>query len=58
MKRAVVLLSGGMDSATVLAIAQRDGLECFALSFDYGQKHLAELRASERVLRHRGGSCL
>jgi len=44
--RAVVLLSGGMDSATCLAMARRDGCECHALSFDYGQRHGAELEAA------------
>ncbi|HEX6986213.1 MAG TPA: 7-cyano-7-deazaguanine synthase QueC [Planctomycetaceae bacterium] len=48
-RRAVVLLSGGLDSATVLAIARRDGFECFALSFDYGQRHRFELDAARRV---------
>lgn len=47
--RAVVLLSGGMDSATCLALARRDGCECHALSFDYGQRHRAELAAAARV---------
>jgi 7-cyano-7-deazaguanine synthase len=47
--RAVVLLSGGLDSATVLAIARSEGRECFALSFVYGQRHEVELRAAERV---------
>lgn len=48
--RAVVLLSGGMDSATCLAIAtRRDARECYALSFDYGQRHCAELDAAVRV---------
>ena len=46
---AVVLLSGGLDSATVLAIARNQGFACHALSFDYGQRHGAELRAAERV---------
>ena len=46
---AVVLLSGGLDSATSLAVAQRDGFECFALSFDYGQRHRFELDAARRV---------
>ncbi|GAB6047641.1 7-cyano-7-deazaguanine synthase QueC [Methyloparacoccus murrellii] len=46
---AVVLLSGGLDSATVLAIARSQGYACHALSFDYGQRHGAELRAAERV---------
>lgn len=48
-KRAVVLVSGGLDSATTLAIAKAEGYSCFALSFDYGQRHLAELAAAERV---------
>src|SRR5688572_9615239 len=48
-RRAVVLLSGGLDSATVLAIAKRDGFECYALSFDYGQRHRFELDAARRV---------
>ncbi len=47
--RAVVLLSGGMDSATCLAIARRDGCECHALSFDYGQRHRAELEAAAAI---------
>lgn len=46
---AVVLLSGGLDSATVLAMAQRDGFETHALSFDYGQRHAVELEAARRV---------
>ena len=49
MKRAVVLLSGGLDSATTLAISRRDGFEPCALSFDYGQRHKLELAAAERV---------
>lgn len=48
-KPAVVLLSGGLDSATVLAIARSQGYACHALSFDYGQRHGAELRAAERI---------
>ncbi|MGZ7030636.1 MAG: 7-cyano-7-deazaguanine synthase QueC [Thermoanaerobaculia bacterium] len=47
--RAVVLLSGGLDSATVLAIAKHEGRECLALSFVYGQRHEIELRAAGRV---------
>jgi 7-cyano-7-deazaguanine synthase len=50
-KRAVVLLSGGLDSATALAIAQREGYEAYALSFDYGQRHAFELEAARRVAR-------
>lgn len=48
-KRAVVLLSGGLDSATVLAMAREQGYACYALSFDYGQRHRAELQAAARV---------
>ncbi len=54
MKRAVVLLSGGLDSATVLAMARTQGFECFALSVDYGQRHHAELAAAQRVARALG----
>ncbi|HEY1902862.1 MAG TPA: 7-cyano-7-deazaguanine synthase QueC [Terracidiphilus sp.] len=49
MKRAVVLLSGGLDSATVLAIARSRGYELYALSFSYGQRHIQELEAAARV---------
>jgi 7-cyano-7-deazaguanine synthase len=48
-KRAVVLLSGGLDSATVLAIARSQGYELYALSFSYGQRHVIELDAARRV---------
>src|SRR5215204_2354583 len=54
MKRAVVLLSGGLDSATVLAIAREQGLQCHALSVDYGQRHRAELEAAVRVAKALG----
>ena len=47
--RAVVLLSGGLDSATVLAMARAAGRECYALSVSYGQRHQAELHAAARV---------
>jgi 7-cyano-7-deazaguanine synthase len=47
--RAVVLLSGGLDSATTLAVAREEGYECFALSFDYGQRHARELESATRV---------
>lgn len=49
MSRAVVLLSGGLDSATTLALAKKDGLTCHALSLDYGQRHHAELQAARSV---------
>lgn len=49
MNKAVILLSGGLDSATVLAIARAAGYACHALSFDYGQRHAAELSAAKRV---------
>lgn len=49
MKRAVVLLSGGLDSATCLAWARRNGFECATLAFDYGQRHRVELDAAARV---------
>ncbi len=48
-KKAVVLVSGGLDSATTLACARRDGFELYAISFDYGQRHRFELEASKRV---------
>ena len=48
-RRAVVLLSGGLDSATALAIARAEGFECYALSFDYGQRHDRELDSARRV---------
>jgi 7-cyano-7-deazaguanine synthase len=54
MTRAVVLLSGGLDSATVLAMARASGLECYALSVSYGQRHQAELTAAARVARALG----
>src|SRR5262245_13290387 len=49
MKRAVVLLSGGLDSATTLAIARAEGFACHALSVDYGQRHSVELEAARRI---------
>ncbi len=54
MKRAVVLVSGGLDSATVLAIAEAEGFSPCALSFDYGQRHRAELVAAKEVVDARG----
>lgn len=50
-RRAVVLLSGGLDSATTLAIARSEGFECFCLSLDYGQRHRVELDAAANVAR-------
>ena len=49
MKRAVVLLSGGLDSVTALAFAQQQGFDCYSLSFDYGQLHRAELKAARLI---------
>ena len=54
MERAVCLLSGGLDSATCLALARRDGYQCYALSFDYGQRHKVELDAAARLARALG----
>ena len=53
-RKAVVLLSGGMDSATTLAIARREGYDCLALSFSYGQRHALELEAAKRVAKQFG----
>lgn len=50
-KKAVILVSGGLDSATVLAIAKEQGYECYALSFDYGQRHNSELEAASRLAK-------
>jgi 7-cyano-7-deazaguanine synthase len=55
-KSAVVLLSGGLDSATVLAMAVRQGYQCYALSVDYGQRHHAELAAAQRVAQALGAT--
>ena len=49
MKRAVVLVSGGLDSATTLALARKKNFECFALSIDYGQRHRVELECATRI---------
>jgi 7-cyano-7-deazaguanine synthase len=56
MKRAVVLLSGGLDSATTLAIARSEGYDCHCLSVDYGQRHRAELDAAVRVAQAQGAA--
>jgi 7-cyano-7-deazaguanine synthase len=53
-RKAIVLVSGGLDSATVLAAARRQGFCCYAISFDYGQRHRAELEAAARVSRSLG----
>ena len=53
-QKAVCLLSGGLDSTTCLALARRDGFACYALSFDYGQRHKLELQAAARVAAHFG----
>lgn len=53
-KKAVLLLSGGLDSTTILALAQRDGFDVHAMSFRYGQRHEVELEAARRVARHYG----
>ena len=54
--RAVCLLSGGLDSSTCLALARRDGFTCYALSFDYGQRHRVELEAAARVAESLGAA--
>ena len=54
--KAVCLLSGGLDSTTCLAFAQREGFECYALSFDYGQRHSVELAAARRVAEALGAA--
>lgn len=54
MKRAVCLLSGGLDSSTCLAYAKREGFACYALSFNYGQRHQWELHSAARVAAHLG----
>ena len=55
-RKAVVLVSGGLDSATVLAMAQAEGFECHTLAFDYGQRHRAELDAAVRVSQALGAA--
>lgn len=53
-KKAVILLSGGLDSATLLAIAQSQGYACYAISFDYGQRHRCELAAAAEIAQSMG----
>lgn len=55
-KKAVVLLSGGLDSATVLAIARSQDFECHTISFDYGQRHRAELQAAAKLSEQMGAA--
>ncbi|MBS0322051.1 MAG: 7-cyano-7-deazaguanine synthase QueC [Proteobacteria bacterium] len=55
-RKAIVLLSGGLDSSTVLAIARAEGYACYALSFDYGQRHNGELAAARRVAKALGAA--
>jgi 7-cyano-7-deazaguanine synthase len=55
-KNAVCLLSGGLDSSTCLALARREGYACYALSFDYGQRHRLELEAAARIADHFGAA--
>lgn len=55
-RKAVCLLSGGLDSATCLALARRDGFACYALSFDYGQRHRVELAAAAKVAESLGAA--
>jgi 7-cyano-7-deazaguanine synthase len=53
-KPAVILLSGGLDSTTVLAMAMNQGYECHALTFGYGQRHCSEINAAKRIAQHHG----
>ena len=53
-QKAICLLSGGLDSSTCLALARREGFACYALSFDYGQRHKFELEAAARIAAHCG----
>lgn len=54
MKKSVVLLSGGIDSSTTLALAKNEGFECYAISFDYKQRHSVELESAKKVAKHVG----
>lgn len=53
-KRAVILLSGGLDSATLVAMVRAEGYSCYTMSFDYGQRHRAELEPAARVAQDLG----
>jgi 7-cyano-7-deazaguanine synthase len=55
-KKAIVLLSGGLDSATTLAYALSKGFECHAITFDYGQRHKVEIKAAKKVAKELGAS--
>ncbi len=55
-RRAIVLLSGGLDSATCLTLAMQNGFDCYALNFDYGQRHRAELQAAQHVAQQQGAT--
>lgn len=55
-RRAVCLLSGGLDSSTCLAVARREGYQCYALSFDYGQRHRQELEAARKIAARLGAA--
>lgn len=52
MKKAVIIFSGGLDSTTCLAYAQSKGFDCYALTFDYGQRHAVELDAAKKIAKH------
>jgi 7-cyano-7-deazaguanine synthase len=54
MKKTVILLSGGIDSSTTLALAKNEGFECYAISFDYKQRHSVELEFAKKVAKHVG----
>ena len=51
-KKAIILLSGGLDSSTVLSIAQADGYECYAMTINYQQRHNAELKAAKNIANY------
>ena len=58
LPKAVVLFSGGLDSSTVVAMAQQQGFEVHALSFRYGQRHVVELQAAQAVAKTLGFICM